>query len=85
MGDARLLGCLVASAWACRRGHERDHRVADGFLNGVSGQAIEHHRIDDRLDDDIFVHQMPDRRGRVVVIASESNGKLLGPHPSGQG
>jgi hypothetical protein len=57
----------------CRRCHESDHRVADGLLDRVFGRTIERHRVDDRFHDHTFVHQMPDRRGGVVVGFSQAD------------
>jgi hypothetical protein len=80
------LGGLGRLRLAPRRGsHEDDHRIPDGFLYRISGRAIERHRVDDRLHNDAVIHQMADRRRRVIIISAEpidpSDDDLIsGPH-----
>jgi hypothetical protein len=53
------------------RRHDRDHRIAYGFLDRSVIELSKNIALITGLDGDTFVHELADRVGGVVVIASE--------------
>jgi hypothetical protein len=65
----RILGPLSLSL--SHRSHEAVQRIAHCLLHRVFGAAIECEPVDNRPDDDAFLHELLDRLNNVIVVTAQ--------------